>query len=180
MADKVKLLRSPIDTNCNDCDIRIPFGVFCYFNEENGTAVCIDCGVEHGWADKERVKRLIKKKEIQLDIKSLRRVREMEARSLANIKQKVKVFTLAEKHVALEQDYLNLRKEVEAYLHQCGTPKEKEAFKKLFELVEKMLATQKSIEKELYDQLYLLDKEELRDKEKEKKRKEKVAAKQRE
>jgi hypothetical protein len=174
MADKVKLMRSPVETVCNDCNIEIHFGVYCYFNEETADAVCVDCGVEHGWSDKQRVKLLIKKKELNLDIKALRRVRELESRELARIKRKVKIFRLAETHIQIEQDYLNLSDKVESYLNKCGTAEEKETFKKVFEAAEKVLETQKAVDKEVFDQLYLLDKEELRDKEKEKKRKKKM------
>lgn len=166
--DIIKLMRCPIDTECLDCGESINFGVYAHFNSETGEAICIDCGVKRGWTDKERVKMLIKKLELSTDIKALIGFRKIELRTLNQIKTKIQIYKLAEKHRDLEQKVHVVLETVTAYLKQCGGDQEKDFFEKMFESLREVQDLQNVVQREVEDRLYMVDRAELRERQKKK------------
>ena len=165
----IKLMRSPVDTECLDCGESVDFGVYTHFNGETGEAICIECGVKRGWTDKARVKQLIKKLELQTDIKALVGFRTIELRTLNQLKTKIQIYKLAEKHHDLEQKVLVVLETVTAYLKQCGDAQEKEFFEKMFDALHDVQDLQNVVQREVENRLYMVDRSELRERRKKKK-----------
>lgn len=96
MVDEIKLVRVPIDTHCADpsCKRTLPFGSWAYYHADSEIAVCPDCGVKRGWSSKERANEIIKKMELQEDIKALKKQRKIEADALFLLREKIDLHRL--------------------------------------------------------------------------------------
>jgi len=162
MSEAVKLMRSPIDTNCVHCPTKIPFGVWCYYEPHEGNAICIECGTKKGWTSKERVNLLIKKLEIQEDIKALRKQRKLETEALLTIQRQVNLHEIGEGNLKLEGQITKLMARADEYLRACGSEDEKKTLKTVFEEIRKAQELQKKIRNLIRDRIFMLEKKKRR------------------
>lgn len=160
--ETVKLIRSPIDTNCDDSECRkdIPFGAWCYYDPQSGTAICIECAVKRGWSPKDRVMQLIKALELREDVKALREQRKIELDALMLLKEKIDLHRLGERDLDLERQIITLTDTVQDYLRQCGTPEEKKALDKVFEVIRETQELQKEVREYVQNRLFLVERKE--------------------
>ena len=106
--EPIKLMRSPINTNCESCKEQILFGVYAYFDSETNSAMCIECGVKRGWTDKSRVKQIVSLLELREDVRSLKGEKKEVAESLQRMKQQFNLFKLGEHDLELEKEIIKL------------------------------------------------------------------------
>ena len=160
--EAVQLMRSPIDTNCAnaDCKVRLPFGAWVYYVPDTGEALCIECSEKRGWLSKQRVKQLIVAMQLREDIKALRQEVKVELDGLALLRQRVDLHRLGERDVQLEEQIVKLMATVDDYLKHCGLGDEKEALKKVFDVVREAQELQKQIREHLHDRFFVLDRKE--------------------
>src|SRR5271157_1429730 len=97
-SEAVKLVRVPVNTHCADpaCKKNLPFGSWAYWSEDAQLAICPDCGTKRGWSTKERADEIIKKLELQEDIKALKDQRKIEADALLLLKQEIDLHRFGE------------------------------------------------------------------------------------
>jgi len=158
MSEVIKLIRSPIDTNCCHCPSKIPFGVWAYYNASTGDAICIDCATKKGWTPKDRVNQIIQKLELQEDIKALRKQRKIESEALLLIQREVDVYQVAEEDRKISGQIVRLLAAVEEYIKSIGSGEEKEAFQKVFEETRNCQELQKEVRALVKDRLLLFNK----------------------
>lgn len=158
MSEAVKLIRSPIDTNCVHCPSKIPFGIWVYYEPTTGNAVCIECATTKGWMSKERVNQLIKKLELQEDIKALRKQRKIDTDELLLVRREIDLSEVARKDRELEGQIVKLMQHVEEYLKSCGEKEERKILKDVFDEIRKTRNLQKEVRELVKDRLFLLEK----------------------
>lgn len=158
--ESVKLMRSPIDTNCGDCKRSLPFGVWVYYNPQSTSAICPECAVKRGWSPKHRVKQLIKNLELREDVKGLQMERKLLLDALMQLKRRIDIHELGARDLDIEKNIIKLMDTVRDYLKQCGTPKEKEAFDKIYDTIRENQELQRKIRDELHNRLFMIRKEE--------------------
>lgn len=160
--ETVKLMRCPIDTQCgnHECKKDIPFGAWAYYDPRSGEAICPECAVKRGWTPKERVKQLIKALELREDVKALKEQRKIEADALILLKKQINLHRLGESDLELEKQIIALMNTVDSYLKQCGTPKEKEALDKVFDVIQETQELQKEVRTRIQNRLFVLKKKE--------------------
>ena len=158
MSEAVKLIRSPIDTNCVHCPSKIPFGVWSYYEPTTGNAVCVECATTKGWMSKERVNQLIKKLELQEDIKALRKQRKIETDELLLVRREFDLHEVSRKDRELEGQIVKLMQHVEEYLKSCGEKEEKKILKNVFDEIRKTQDLQKEVRELVKDRIFLLKK----------------------
>lgn len=168
MSESVKLMRCPIDTNCANpkCPNDLPFGVWVYYNSKSSEALCIECGIKRGWMSKQRVKQLIRRRELQEDIKALGKQRKIEADTLVLLMEKIDLHRLGERDLDLEKQIVKLMKTVQDYLKHCGTPKEKEALDKVFDVIRQTQELQRDVRSHVQNELYRIERKDSRIKKK--------------
>jgi len=158
LAESVKLIRLPIDTTCEDCDKKLPFGAWGYYHEQTQTAICPDCGTERGWSSKERVNGIIKKLELQEDIKALKKQRKIEADALYLVREQIDLHRLGERDIEVEKQIVDMTNLVQDYLRNCGNSVEE---RKLFEQVQQSVRDAQDLQKEIRNavqsRLFLLE-----------------------
>lgn len=166
--ESVKLMRSPIDTQCGDpeCKKPLPFGAWVYYNPQSGEAICPESAVKRGWTPKQRVKQLIKMLELREDIKALTKERKMEMDALILLRQKIDVHRLGEKDLELESQITKLMDTVQDYFRHCGTPKEKDALNKVFKVIRQTQELQKEVRDHVQSRLFLIKRKETAEKKK--------------
>lgn len=153
----IKLMRSPIDTNCLDCRISLAFGIWIYYNAETGDAICIKCGSKRGWSSKQRVKNLIKKLELQEDIRTLRSQRKLELEKLLVQRREISIIDLAARDVEIEQQILDLMDSAKDYLSHVGSPEERSALEGLFKEIRKNQELQKEIREIIHTREFFIE-----------------------
>jgi len=153
----IKLMRSPIDTHCGDCEKELPFGIWVYYQTDSGDAVCVECGVKKGWTSKQRVNQIVTALELKEDIKALRKQSKIEADGLVMLKDKIDLYRLGERDPELEQQITKLISVVEDYLRQCASVPEKEGLSKVFKSIEECQGLQKEIRDQIESRLFLMD-----------------------
>jgi len=156
----VKLMRCPIDTQCGSCKEPLPFGAWAYYDSRSGEGICPECAVKRGWSPKERVKQLIKALELQEDIKALKEQRKIEIDALILLKKQIDLHRLGERDLELETKIIELMNTVDGYLKQCGTPKEKEALGKVFDVIRETQELQKEVRDRVQNRLFVLERKE--------------------
>lgn len=157
MAESLKLIRLPIDTTCEDCDKKLPFGAWGYYHEQTQTAICPDCGTERGWSSKERVNGIIKKLELQEDIKALKKQRKVEADALYLLREQIDLHRLGERDLEVEQKIVEMTNLIQDYLRSFGSPEEKKLFQQVQESVRNSQDLQKEIRSAVQSRLFLLE-----------------------
>jgi len=158
--ETVKLIRCPIDTQCGGCGDSIPFGAWAYYDPRSGEAVCPECGVERGWTSKERIKQLIQGLEIRENLKVLKEQVKIETDALMLLKKQIDLHRLGERDLQLETQIIELMNTVDSYLKQCGTPKEKEALDKMFDVMRETQELQKEVREQVQNRLFVLERKE--------------------
>lgn len=153
----VKLMRSPIDTHCGDCEKELPFGIWVYYNTDSGDAVCVECGVKKGWTSKQRVTQIVTALELREDIKALRKQSKAEADALVMLQDKIDLYRLGERDPDLEQEIMKLMRVVEDYLKQCGSVNEKEGLAQVFDAIKDCQALQKEIREQIESRWVMMD-----------------------
>lgn len=131
----IKLMRCPIDTNCGDCKMEIAFGQWVYFNPVSDTPLCVECGIKRGWTPKDRINQLIAAIELREDIKVLREEKKFLLSDLVRMKQQIDLHHLGEKDSVLEGQIVKLMTVVDDYIKHVATEPEKEALKKVFNVI---------------------------------------------
>ena len=157
MSEAVKLIRSPIDTNCVHCPAKIPFGIWVYYEPTTGNAICITCATTKGWMSKERVNQLIKKLELQEDVKALRKQRKIETDALLLVRRELDLNEIMKKDRELEGQIVKLMQHVEEYLKAAGEKEEKKILKNVFDEIRRTQELQKEIRELVKDRLFLLE-----------------------
>jgi len=157
LAESLKLIRLPIDTTCEDCDKKLPFGAWGYYHEQTQTAICPDCGTERGWSSKERVNGIIKKLELQEDIKALKKQRKVEADALYLLREQIDLHRLGERDLEVEQKIVEMTNLIQDYLRSFGSPEEKKLFQQVQESVRNSQDLQKEIRSAVQSRLFLLE-----------------------
>jgi len=157
MSETVKLMRSPIDTNCVGCGCKVAFGVWVYYESTTGNALCVECAVKKGWTPKERVNQLIQKLELQEDIKALTKQRKIESDALLLVKREHELHAMGKRDLELEGQITRLMATVEDYLKSCGSEGEKKALKNVFDEVRKAQELQKEVRDAIQNRLFLLE-----------------------
>jgi len=155
----VKLMRSPIDTNCGSCKEPIPFGAWVYYNPQSGEAVCPECAVQREWTPKERITQIMRTLELREDLKVLKEQVKIETDALILLKKTINLHRLGERDLQLETQIVELITTVQSYLNQCGTPKEKEAFDKLIDVIRETQELQKEVREHVQNRLFMLEKQ---------------------
>jgi hypothetical protein len=158
MSEAIKLIRSPIDTNCVHCPSKIPFGVWTYYEPSTGNAICIECATTKGWMPKDRVNQIIQKLELQEDIKALRKQRKIESDALLLMKREVDVYQVAEEDRKLSGQLVRLMATVEDYMKSIGDEEEKKALKAVFEETRKCQELQREVRAVVKNRLVLFEK----------------------
>jgi len=156
----VKLIRCPIDTQCGGCKEPLPFGSWVYYDSRSSEAICPECGVERGWTPKERIKQLIKGLEIREDLKVLKEQVKVETDALMLLKKQIGLHRLGERDLELEKQIIEMMNTVDSYLKQCGTPKEKEALAKVFDVIRETQELQKEVREQVQNRLFVLERKE--------------------
>ena len=155
--EAVKLIRSPIDTNCVDCSAKVPFGIWVYYEPASGNAVCIECGTKKGWMPKDRANQLIQKLELQEDIKALRKQRKIETEALLLVRREIDLGEVVKKDHELEGEIVTLMRRVEDYLRASGDKEEEKKLKAVFDEIEKARKLQRAIRALTKDRLLFLE-----------------------
>jgi hypothetical protein len=158
-SNEIKLMRVTEDTECKDCNKKLPFGTFAHFHEETETAICVDCGVKRGWENKDVVKSIIKKLELQKDIKALAARRKVYSEALAMMKEKIDLHLLGEQDKELEDDIVKLMTKVKEYINNVASKKEKEALADLFKTIDDTKKTQKVIREIIRSRYFLMERD---------------------
>ena len=155
---EIKFMRIPVTgVKCEGCSEDLPFGAWAHYQPDSKKAVCIDCGAKRGWTDKERAMQLIRKRELQEDIKALRARQKIEADALYLLTQQVDVHRFGECWLDLDRQLHKLMDTVRSYLDKVATPEEKDALTKVFDAIRETQELQKEVSQELEMRLYLLD-----------------------
>jgi len=162
----VKLMRCPIDTQCGSCREPLPFGAWAYYDPRSGEAVCPECAVKRGWTPKERIKQLIKTLEIREDLKVLKEQVKIETDALMLLRRQIDLHRLGERDLELETKIIEIMNTVDSYLKQCGTPKEKEALDKVFDVIRETQELQKEVREHVQNRLFMLERKEAASKKK--------------
>lgn len=157
MSEAVELMRSPIDTNCGDCKGEINFGQWCYYEPATGNALCVDCSVQRGWSPKQRVDQLIKKLELQEDVKALTKQWQIETEALLLIRREMDVREIDKKDKELEGQIIKLMASVDSYLKSCGDKGEEKALKNVFDEIRRAQDLQREVREIIRNRLFLLE-----------------------
>ncbi len=131
MTDSVRLARVDCDTRCLGCNELILYGTYAYVSSNSADAICINCGVERGWSDKQLVNKLVQSLELRRSIGALKKQQKVALDDLMRMKQEVQVYGLARKHSEVENAIVKTVGLVESYLLVCGSASEKEFFEQL-------------------------------------------------
>jgi len=161
---EVKYMRLPLDLKCCDCGKEILWGTWAHFQADMKRAICTDCGTKRGWSDKDRAMNIVKKRELQEDIKALRKRQKVEADSLFLLQEKVELHRFGQRYSALEQQIHSSLDSVQGYLAKVATSEEKQALSNVFRVIRETQATQKVIQEEVEARLFLLERSERRKK----------------
>jgi hypothetical protein len=162
---EIKLLRVPVgNVKCEDCKRDLPFGAWAHYQADSKKAICIECGVKRGWSDKDRAVNIIKKRELQEDIKALRKRQKIEADALYLLREQVDLHRFGERYLDLERQIHALMDTVQSFVDKVATPQEKDALQKVYKAVGDTQALQKVIQEELESRLFLLERSERRKK----------------
>ncbi len=154
---EVKYVRIPLDLRCDDCQKELPWGTWAHYQPDLKKAICTECGTKRGWTDKERATNLVKKRELQEDIKALRKRQKIEATTLYLLQQEVDLSKFGKRYEALEQEIRAAMKTVDSYLSKVATPEEKQALQAVTQLIDELRLTQKVIQEEVESRLFLLE-----------------------
>jgi hypothetical protein len=159
---EIKLTRVPINTKCADADCGkpLPFGTWAHWHADSKQAICIECGAKRGWTDKDRANNIIKKLELQEDIKALRKQQKVEADALYLLREQVDLHRLGERSLDLEKQIVALMSKVNSYLSKVATAEEKAALKQVYEEIKGTQELQGEIWEQLESRLFLLEREE--------------------
>lgn len=162
MVDEVKLVRVPIDTHCADPDCKrsLPFGSWAYYHADSEMAICPDCAVKRGWSSKERANEIIKKLELQEDIKALKKQRKVEVDALFLLREKIDLHRLGERDLELEKQIVEMTSLVQEYLRKCAGPEEKGLLQKVRDTIQGAQELQKEIRDHVQSRLFLLERTE--------------------
>ena len=155
---EIKFMRIPISgVKCEDCGKDLPFATWAHFQSDSKKAVCVDCGAKKGWTDKERATLLIKKLELQEDIKALRTRQKTETAILFRLTQEIDIRQLGKRWEVLEAQLHITMDTVQSYLDKIATREEATALQQVKEIVKETQETLKEIREELEMRLFLLD-----------------------
>ncbi len=155
----IRLMRSPIETNCGDCKVEIKFGTWCYYEPSNGNAVCIDCGTKKGWQPKNRVNLIVEKLELQEDVKALTKQRKIEMEALLCIRKELDLREIGKRDLDLEGQIIKLMGTAEEYLKSGVASKDEDkALKTVFEEIKHAQELQREIRETVHNRLFLLEK----------------------
>ncbi len=162
MVGEVKLMRLPINTKCAEkkCGKDLLFGTWAHYIKDSGKAICVECGVKRGWSSKDRAKQIIKKLELQEDIKALRDHKKRLTKQLYLMQERVDLLHLGELILDLQKKVVALMGKVQSYLESCATPEEKTILKQVNEALQESVALQKEIREKLESRLFLLERAE--------------------
>ena len=168
MSGEVKLVRLPLSTKCADpeCGKPLPFGAWAHYNPDAEQAICIECGVKRGWSDKDRANNIIKKLELQEDVKALRERKKIEANALYLLKEQIDLHRLGERDLDLEKQILELQSRANEYLQKIATPEEKASFQQFRNTIEEAQKLQKEIREQVESRYFLLERKERKQKRK--------------
>jgi len=161
---KVEYVRLPLDLKCSDCDRELLWGTWAHFQADMKRAICTECGTKRGWSDKDRALSIVKKRELQEDIKALRKRQKIEADTLFLLQEKVELHRFGERYLALERQIHASLDSVQSYLAKVATSEEKQALSNVFRVVSETQMTQKVIQEEVEARLFLLERSERRKK----------------
>jgi hypothetical protein len=169
MSGEVKLVRLPLSTKCAgpECGKPLPFGAWAHYHPDTQQAICIECGVKRGWTDKDRANNIIKKLELQEDIKALRERKKIEANALYLLKEQIDLHRLGERDLDLEKQILELQSRANEYLQKIATSEEKTTFKQFKNTIEEAQKLQKEIREQVESRYFLLERKERKQKRKE-------------
>lgn len=157
----VKLDRAPVDLECchekHEGDRTIPFGTYCYLNEETQQAICTDCGAKESWSTKERVKKIIGVQEIVADIKAMKHEKKMLQDTVMLLKKQVNIYRMGEQDKEIDKQRKDILQLIADYLRTgAGTKQEKEMFEKMVKFVEESKARQDEMREEISNYLHYL------------------------
>ena len=159
MAEEIKLVRVPINTQCVDpeCKKPLPFGSWAYYNADSEVAICPTCGTKRGWSSKDRVDDIIKKLELQEDIKALKKQRKIESDALFLLRETIDLHRLGERDLDLEKQIERVTTLAEDYMQKCASPEEKAAFQAFKDGIRETQALQKDVRQFIESRMFLLE-----------------------
>lgn len=155
---EIKFMRITVSgVKCEDCKKDLPFATWAHYQPDSKKAVCVDCGAKKGWTDKERAQLLIKKLELQEDIKALRARQKIEAGTLHRLMEEINIHQLGKTWEELENQLHKMMDTVQSYLDKLATREEATALQEVKKIAKETQATLKEIRDELEMKLFLLD-----------------------
>jgi hypothetical protein len=154
---EVKYKQLPLDLRCDDCGKELAWGTWAYFQAEMNRAICPGCGVKRGWSDKDRAKNLVAKRELQEDIKALRKRQKFEADSLQRLQQEIDLHSFGKRYMVLDQRLHETIDTVQSFIAKVATAEEKQALMQVFRVVAETQQLQKVIQEEVENRLFLLE-----------------------
>ena len=159
---EVKYVRLPLDMHCDDCGKELLWGTWAHFQVEMNRAICTECGAKRGWSDKDRAVNLVKKRELQEDIKALRKRQKVEANTLQLLKEQIDLHNFGKRYLALDAQIHAAMDIMQSYLSKVATSEEKQALAAVCGLIAQLQKTQKVIQEEVESRLFLLERSERR------------------
>lgn len=162
MVGEVKLMRLPINTKCadKDCGKPLPFGTWAHYVKDSKEAICIECGAKRGWTDKDRANNIIKKLELQEDVKALREHKKRLSKEVFLMQERVDLHRFGERILDLEKQSINIMAQVQSYFQHCATPEEKVSLQRVCDELQGNTELQKEIREQLESRLFLLERAE--------------------
>lgn len=155
--NEIKFRRIPVDkAECKGCKKPLPWGSWAYYQESTGIAMCTECAAKNRLEDKDIANLIVKKRELQEDLKALRTRLRIEADALYLLKEKVDVTRFGERYLDLERQIHALMDTVQDYLYKCAGPEEKAALQKVLQSIEETQELQKTVKDELEMRMYLI------------------------
>lgn len=139
---EVKYARLPTDFLCDDCGKELSWGTWAHFQAEMKRAICTECGARRGWSDKDRAKNLVAKRELQEDIKALRKRQKFEADALQRLQQEMDLHQFSKRYLALDQRLHETIDTVQSFIAKVATAEEKQALMQVFRVVAQTQAQQ--------------------------------------
>lgn len=158
---EIKLMRIPVkDVVCHDCKCELPFGTWAHYLTGTTLAICLPCGAKKGWTDKERATHIVKVRELKEDIKALRKLKMAEADALFLVREKVDIHRFGERYIELDLLIHRSLAKVQEYLDKVATSEERKMFRELYSIITEIRETQKVIQKEMEERLFLVERSE--------------------
>ncbi len=159
--NEIKFTRVPIkNAVCGDCKRPVSWGVWAHYQESTGEVVCQSCGLKRGWQEKDIANYILKKRELQEDLKALRSRIKIEGDALYLLTEKVDLTRFGERYLDLERQIHKSLDSVQSFIEKVATPEEKTALRKVYDVTDETRQVQKEIKEELDMRLFLIQRAE--------------------